>query len=99
MTHKLNCITLNTRGLIDREKRTTIFERCRHQKADIVFLQETHFTNIILKDICVEWCGPGYHSLGASNSRGTSILITKNSNITVLDSKTLNNGRGVLCNI
>ena len=39
-----NLISLNIRGISNFRKRKTIFTWCRKQKADIVFLQETHST-------------------------------------------------------
>ena len=40
----LELITLNVRGLGNFRKRRTIFTLCRKQKADVIFLQETHST-------------------------------------------------------
>ena len=98
MSFSLHLLTLNTRGLNDKIKRRTIFEWCKHQNADILFLQETHFTNNTILEIENEWNG-GYHSLGTSNSRGTSIMFTKVVSLTLIDSVALDNGRGVLCDV
>jgi len=37
-------ISLNDRGISNFRKRRTIFTWCREQRADIIFLQETHST-------------------------------------------------------
>ena len=37
-------VFLNVRGISNFRKRRTIFAWCRKQKADVVFLQETHST-------------------------------------------------------
>ena len=70
-------ISLNVRGISNFRKRRTIFTWCRKQKADIIFLQETHSTKdneLLWKR---EWGAPLFCSHGANNSRGVAILIRK----------------------
>ena len=43
MNH-LNIISLNCRGLRDRSKRLAIYNWFKKQKADILFIHESHFT-------------------------------------------------------
>ena len=40
----LKLVSLNVRGLSNFRKRRAIFTWCRKQKADLIFLQETHST-------------------------------------------------------
>ena len=40
---KLNCISVNVRGLNSDEKRIKIYEWLKDISIDIIFLQETHF--------------------------------------------------------
>ena len=42
MAVNLKLISPNVRGISNFNKRRTIFTWCRKQKADIIFLQETH---------------------------------------------------------
>ena len=40
----LKLLSLNVKGLSNFRKRRTIFTWCRKQKADLIFLQESHST-------------------------------------------------------
>ena len=42
--NSLKLVSLNVRGLSNFRKRRAIFTWCRKQKADLIFLQETHST-------------------------------------------------------
>ena len=72
-----NLISLNVRGLRSKEKRDAIFMWSKHQKADILLLQETYWTDNILKIIRNEWKGQCYFCNGSNHSRGVAILIAK----------------------
>jgi len=39
---KIKLLSFNVRGLSNFKKRRAIFSWCRKQKADLIFLQETH---------------------------------------------------------
>ena len=68
-------VSLNARGISNFPKRTTIFTWCRRQKADVIFLQETHSTKdneLLWKR---EWGAHFFCSHGANNSCGVAILI------------------------
>ena len=71
-------ISLNIRGISNYRKRRTIFTWCRRQKADIIFLQESHSTEGIEAQWKREWGAPLFCSHGASNARGVAILIRNN---------------------
>ena len=40
----INCISLNVRGVRNKNKQLNIFNWLKNQKADIILLQETHLT-------------------------------------------------------
>ena len=71
-------ISLNIRGISNFRKRKTIFTWCRKQKADIIFLQETHSTEKNEAQWKREWGAPFFCSHGANNARGVAILIRNN---------------------
>jgi len=68
-------ISLNIRGISNFRKRKTIFTWCRKQKADIIFLQETHSTEKTEAQWKREWGTPFFCSHGANNARGVAISI------------------------
>ena len=72
-----NLLSLNCRGLRNKEKRDAIFSWSKCQKADILLLQETYWTDNIIKLIRNEWKGPCYFSNGTNHSRGVAILVSK----------------------
>ncbi|CAH3187433.1 unnamed protein product, partial [Porites lobata] len=64
----LKLVSLNVRGISNFTKRRTIYTWCRKQKADFVFLQETHSkkeTEVQWKN---EWGGEILFSHGSPNS-------------------------------
>ena len=70
-------ISLNVRGISNFKKRKMIFIWCRKQKADIIFLQETHSkkdTEMYWKN---EWGSEIILSHGSSNSCGVQSLLKK----------------------
>ena len=71
----LHLISLNVRGLRDIYKRRKVFKWFDEQKADIVFIQETHYDKASVNAYDLLWKGASFHSLGTSNSRGVSILL------------------------
>ena len=91
----LKLLALNVRGLSIFRKRRAIFTWCRKQKADLIFLQETHSTK---NDECKwkkEWGSEIIFSHGSSNARGVAVLIKSSLDI-VIQHKLLNsNGRSI----
>ena len=67
-----NLLSLNVRGI-----RETIFTWCRKQKADFIFLQETHSKIDSEKCWRNEWGGEINMAHGSSNSRGVAILVKR----------------------
>ena len=93
-------ISLNAQGLRMKEKRARLGQYIIQQKANFVFIQETHFTvdlEYLIKQEFNEFYI--YHSYGTSNSRGCSILISKQLHANVTDTKIDDNGRYILINI
>ena len=79
----MHILSLNVRGLRDNTKRGNMFEWLKGQKADVVFLQETHCH---LKKDAVKWSrewsndpNDSIWSLGTTRSKGVSILLNKKS--------------------
>ena len=76
-------ISLNVRGISNFKKRKMIFTWCRKQKADIMFLQETHSkidTEMYWKN---EWGREIIMAHGSSNSCGVAILVKKDADCTI----------------
>ena len=68
MASKLRVVSLNVRGLGDRQKRRSVFQYVRG-KADIVLLQETHLDSDEKRELWqTEWGGPIRASYGDSNA-------------------------------
>ena len=80
-------------------ERKTIFTWCRKQKADVIFLQETHSTKDNETIWKREWGAPLFCSHGANNARGVAILIRNNFDcvveVTVVDT----NGRFIILKV
>ena len=101
MTNK-NCIhvcTVNTNGLQKPEKRNRIIEWANQQKCDIVFLQETHFTQTLEPKLKQEFKGEVIFSNGLSNARGVAIWIKSRLNFKIIDQYKDSEGRFILVNI
>ena len=95
----MKLVSLNVRGISNFTKRRTIYTWCRKQKADFVFLQETHSkkeTEVQWKN---EWDGEILFSHGSPNSCGTAILIRNNTNYSVLSTTRDPLGRFIILKI
>jgi len=102
MAYYFHILSLNCQGLRDRNKRLRLLEYLSNKKAEICFLQETHFTNdlhaTILSDLD-NW--QVYSSIGNNVSRGCFIFIKKSfiTNCQVNDIMLDVNGRYIVLNI
>ena len=99
-TKSIHFLSINVQGLRDKMKRARLREWLSQQKADIAFLQETHFTsdmNLVLKDEFSDW--NNYHSFGGSNCRGCSIFIKKQIDLNVIDTQVSDDGRYLFMNV
>ena len=76
---KLNCISVNMRGLNSTEKRTKLYDWLNDSNIDIALLQETHYIEKNILKYNARWFGESVHCFSDSSlSRGVSILIKKN---------------------
>lgn len=99
MPNNIHILSLNAQGLRDKTKRGRMLQWLMQQNANILFVQETHFTdelsNLIRKEFS-EW--EIYHSYGTSNSKGCSIFLKKELNFNIIDYHTDVNGRFIIIN-
>ena len=70
-------ISVNVRGINNFRKRRTIFTWCRKQKADLIFLQQTHSNKNSERQWKNECGGDMIMSHGSSDSCGVPILFKK----------------------
>ncbi|KAL9961456.1 hypothetical protein ACROYT_G030398 [Oculina patagonica] len=95
----LKLLSLNVRGLSNFRKRRAIFTWCRKQKADLIFLQETHSTE---NDECKwkkEWGSEIIFSHGSSNARGVAVLIKSGLDIVIQHELLKSNGRSIVLKV
>ena len=83
-------ISLNVRGLRNKDKRNQIFRWFRHQKSDILFLQETYWSTDLETIVRSELHGPCFFAHGTNHSRGVSILFNDKLNVQAIVKCTLN---------
>ena len=76
--------SVNVRGLGGQEKRRDVMHHLRNMNFDIIFLQDTHLTERKVQFLNSLWRGRTYHSCFTNISRGTSILIDKGLQHTML---------------
>lgn len=74
----LKILTLNCRGLGDKNKRKDVFGHLREKNFSIYCIQDTHFTKKDLKYIRAQWGYNIFISPGTSDSRGVAILLNNN---------------------
>ena len=96
-----NChfLSLNVRGLRNKEKRSQIFRWFRHQKGHIFFVQETYWTADIENIVKSEWRGPCYFSHGTNHSKGVAILFDEHLDIDVTSIEQSDDGRKLLLKV
>ena len=92
----IKLLSLNVRGLSNFKKRRAIFSWCRKQKADLIFLQETHSSKEREGQWIKEWGAQILFSHGSTNARGVAVLITNNLDIKIQTNQTDSTGRLVL---
>ena len=80
----LNIASMNARGLGGQQKRRDVLHYLKNMKFDIIFLQDTHLIAEKITFFDSLWKGKAYHSCYTNNSRGTSILLDRNLQHTVL---------------
>ncbi len=81
---KSNFLTINCHGLRSSDKRLQIMTWLKQQKADVIFLQETHLQAADKSLIQQQWDGLLYLSPGESHSKGVISLYNKKLNPTLV---------------
>ena len=91
--------SFNTKGIKDIDKRLTTFTWCKEKNIDICLLQETHLQGSTERLWCQNWGGPIRYSHGSSGARGVAILLSKNLDHKIIDSKSDKDGRIIIIQI
>ena len=100
MEKNLTCVTLNVRGLRDKEKRRKLFYWLQRNNYDIICLQETYCTEEFLPNFNRDWKGAAFHSLSTSeHSKGCCILLSHKIKHDIISKQNTNDGRAVLLNV
>ena len=73
----IKLLSMNVRGLGNNEKCAAVFQFFKENKYSIMCLQETHSHLNVMSKWCKEWGCEIIFSHGASNARGTAILVHK----------------------
>ena len=92
-------ISLNTRGISNTRKRRIIFTWLRKQKADVIFLQETHSIAGCEISWKKQWGASLFCSHGANNARGVAILFRNNFDCIVEETVIDTNGRFIILKV
>ena len=95
----LNILTFNANGLGDEKKLRKVLKWCKHFKADVLFLQETHCLLKRKSWYTDSWKGDWFHSCGESNARGTSVVISSTLDYTLVAKHLDENGRYMVLDI
>ena len=88
-------VSQNVRGLRDNRKRERIYKRLK-SKGGIIFLQETHSTELDCETWDKMWDGDIFFSHGENRSKGVMIMIRKSLNFIVKDEMKDNDGRIII---
>ena len=99
MGKKLTIATLNVRGITNFTKRSSVFQWVKEHKVDVACLQETYCTKSFKKKFSKCWDGKLYHSVTVTeskHSRGVCILVDKDCNCEIYNTKSDNEGRIIL---
>lgn len=97
---KLNCLSVNCRGLNTAEKRLKFYTWINDSNFDIIFIQETHYTENNIVNYDARWSGISVHCFSDSPfSRGVSILFRNNLSCKIINTHKTNDGRKLMVNI
>ena len=99
MTKTIHICSLNCQGLRVKDKRHRLYLWMKYQKCNILFVQESHFTEDLEKDLNSEIKDQQYHSFGTSQSRGVSIFINNDLECKFINIFKDQEGRLLLINI
>ena len=95
----VHLISINAQGLGSLNKQARFREWIKQQKAHIIYVQETHFTESIetkINQFFDKW--NIFNSFGSSASKGVSIFISKALDYDIIDHFFDKNGRYVIIN-
>ena len=90
------CLSLNVRGISNQEKRTAIFRWIKHQKADIVLLQETYSNHTDEASWDKDWGYKNIYLHGTKHSCGLMVLFNDTLDIKIIDINKDQQGRYIL---
>ena len=76
LVYVFTLISINSQGLRNLNRRHTVFNLVKHRKYDVIFLQETHWTDDLNDCILREWGGNILFNNFEYNARGTAILFS-----------------------
>ena len=93
---ELKILSVNCRGLADRDKRKDVFHFLRDKKCSIFCLQDTHFTASDLNYIRSQWGYNIYCSPGSRESRGVTVLFNNNFEYRLINEKSDTAGNLIL---
>ena len=92
-----NVVSINTQGLWNVNRRQTVFNLIKKHKYDIIFLQETHWTDDLKDIILKEWRGDILFNNFEANARGTAVLFHPNFDFRVCQNTRDPHGRTRTC--
>ena len=92
----LSFCSWNTKGMGQVVKRKKILGTLKAKKYDIVFLQETHLSELENKKLSRDWVGQVFYSVGSSKSRVVTILVHKHLQFKSNRISTDDNGRMII---
>ena len=90
---RVNCLSLNVRGINDIGKRRKLFTWLQHNNADIIFLQETKLQENCRQLVDFKWSGKCFHAFTESAKCGVSIFMKGNLKFKLIDEHKSNDGR------
>ena len=88
-------ISSNSQGLQNSHRRHTVFNLIKNRKYDVIFLQETHWTDDLNDSILREWGGKIIFNNFECNARGTDILFSPNFDFQICNNTSDPHGRTV----
>lgn len=95
----IEIVSMNCRGLGNREKRKEIFQLLKLKKIHICCLQDTHFVNTDKCALRREWGNDCFFSCKSSNSRGVAILFGEDVKAEILRIREDDEGNFILLHI
>ena len=85
--------SVNAQGLRSSDRRQAAFRFFQRHRYDIIFLQETHWTDDLFSTIKRDWNGDLFCNNGTDSSRGVAILISPHFNYTHINTSQDSSGR------